>query len=303
MSGTEKDYLADALQAYMTDKDVSLQQIDKESGIGYGTLSNIKQKKWHLVSETMLRRLTAFLKLDHWKLLSTTNYEIIQEMLEEAQEFSRCFGIVGHTGYGKTAALIHYSSRTNNATYMLADMLMTRNAFFTAIQKSLGISSGAGGTEMLNAIVDKLNSLDKPLLVIDDAGKLSDTNLRLIQLIYDRTERRCGIILAGTLYLKERLENGVKRGYMGYEELYRRIGYWQTLFGPTKEEKLEFLEQHGITCMKEVSSHILNTCHNYGALRENITTALRLKDKKQLSAQALAGGGIVHKQQEEVTHG
>ena len=286
----------------MEDKKISMQQIEKESGIGYGTLSNIKSKKWNLISEAMLRRLTAFLKLDSWKMLSTTNFEIIQEMLEEAQEFSRCFGIVGHTGFGKTAALTYFSARNNNVSYMLADMLMTRNAFFDAMQKSLGIASGSTSTDKLDAIIEKLNSMEKPLLIIDDAGKLNDNNLRLIQLIYDRTERRCGIILAGTMFLKDRLENGAKRGYMGYEELYRRVAYWQTLYAPTKDEKAEFLSKHGLTDMKEVSAHIINTCTNFGALRENITTALRLKDKKQLSALALAGGGVVYKQ-EEVVHG
>ena len=43
---------------------------------------------------------------------------------------------------------------------------------------------------------NSISLVNEPLLIIDDAGKLNDTNLRIIQLIYDYTEGSCGIVMA-----------------------------------------------------------------------------------------------------------
>jgi transcriptional regulator with XRE-family HTH domain len=198
-----KQDIAQALKEYRDQKGLSLKDLEAEMKMSYATVSNIVNFKLDDVSERMMRTVAAFLKMDDWQLMETNNFAIVHELLWEAQEYSRFFGIVAESGFGKTAALDAYKKKNPNCFYMLSDILMSgRKGFLGTIQRAMGIREGGTPAEMLEAIVVKLNSLKSPLLIIDDAGKLNDSNLRIIQLIYDRTERRCGIVMAGTPYLK-----------------------------------------------------------------------------------------------------
>lgn len=293
MSTNDIQTLVQKLNQYKADKALSYNQLANEIGsVSGATLSNICGGKIDQISEGMMRRILAFLKHDSWVTLSTTNYEIIQELAWEAQEFSRFFGIVGDSGFGKSEGLKQYQAKNPNCFYMMADILMGRGtAFLNALQRACGLEhKGCNASEMLGAIVHKLNSVERPLVVIDDAGKLSDTNMRILQLLYDRTERRCGIIIAGTPYLKLTLENGITRNKMGYNELYRRVEYWQVLFAPTVEEKRAFLEKYQLHENKAVANTIINTTKDFGSLRASINLCLRLKDKNRLTETALLQG-------------
>lgn len=288
METNTKNQIGQALKQAMEAQGLKLKQVEAATGISYGTISNVVNGKHDNISDAMFRKLASWLKLDSWKMVDTHNFATVKELLWEAQEYSRFFGIVGESGYGKTAALRAYKSTNPNCYYMLSDVLMTsKKNFLNNVQKALGISKGNSPADMLEAIVEKLNSTDRPLLIIDDAGKLNDSNLRIIQLIYDRTERSCGIIMAGTPFLKDVLEKGITRNKMGFDELFRRVQHWERLYAPTMEEKRLMCTVNGINENPPVVNYIVNTCKNFGSVRATITTALRLKDKGELSAQEL----------------
>ena len=290
MTAEEQKRTAIALADYKREKGLSLEQLATEiGGISYAQVSNaINVDRLEFVSEKLVRRIAAFLKMDDWKLIETSNYATIKELAWEAQEYSRFFGIYGNSGFGKTATLRDYKRTNPNCYYVLADVLMSgKKHFLAAIQKAMGISTGASPADMMNAICNVLDGQNKPIIIIDDAGKLSESNLRVIQLLYDRTERKLGLIIAGTPYLKDMLEKGVTRNKMGYDELYRRVEHWQHLSAPSPEEKMALCQYHGIADNKAVVNMIVNTTKNYGAVRAKITKALRLKDKGALTADAL----------------
>lgn len=239
------------------------------------TIDNIKNNRWNnKISDRMINKLRNQLRIDSWGLRDTYNFRVVKKVCEDARTNSRFMAISGFTGGGKTTAALHYANNTTNAYYLLATAIDTRKTFVRKIQQSLGISEGQGIQQMLLAAITKMQSLSQPVLIIDDAGKLNDSCLRLIQIIYDNTEFSAGIVLMGTEYLKRLIDMKSKNNTMGFRELRRRISYWQPLRRPSKQVIKTICEDHGITDAPSIK-FIADRAEDYGTLRNLIENAVR----------------------------
>ncbi len=253
---------------------VSQNQLAEKMGISPAQFINIRTpKKWHLVSEKMWQRAAVFFSMQtDWKILEVKNYQKVMFASSEAKKHSRFIAIAGRSGYGKTTALKAYARNTKNVFYVLSKDIMSRKGFFRAVAKVLGVEVHGNIEMLLENIITKLNSLESPLLIIDDAGKLNDGNYRNIQLLYDETEKKAGIVIAGTLHLKEYINKMVFKGKYGFDELSRRVNKWVTLEEPTKKEIEAVATNNGISDNDSIN-FLYNTCKNYGTLNSVIVIA------------------------------
>ena len=84
--------------------------------------------------------------------------------------------------------------------------------------------SGTTVSDMMDNIVDTLKRKEQPLIVLDEADKLSDQVLYFFISLYNQLEDQCGIMLTATSNLKARIERGLRLNRKGYAEIYSRIG-------------------------------------------------------------------------------
>lgn len=77
---------------------------------------------------------------------------------------------------------------------------------------------------MMETIVDTLKRKESPLIVLDEADKLSDQVLYFFISLYNQLEDHCGIIMTATKYLRARIEKGLRLNRKGYAEIFSRIG-------------------------------------------------------------------------------
>jgi len=132
----------------------------------------------------------------------------------------------------------------------------------------MGISYEGNINSMLNKIADELNTLSSPLLIIDEAGKLTHTMILYLHVLRDKTIKNCGIILSGMPYFKSNIYKFSNKQKEGYAEFYRRINLWQELKGLTRKE-IEFVcEQNGITDKDVIAE--LKTKKRFGDLYNEI---------------------------------
>jgi DNA transposition AAA+ family ATPase len=206
----------------------SLNKLARQLEVSAAQLSNIRDGNTGSVSEALVNRLAGVLRLDTWKLRDTGPHRLITKLCQDARENCRMLAVSGYTGAGKTTSLKHQEAKMPGTYYVLATALMNQVQLLTEICRACGVEGGGNKMELVGAIIKALNSSPSALLIIDDAGKLNDQNMRLIQIIYDRTEGACGIVLAGTEYLKKHIEKRARVDAMGFRELKRRIGFWLT---------------------------------------------------------------------------
>jgi DNA transposition AAA+ family ATPase len=253
----------------------------KKLGVSAATLVNIRQGNWDLLSNEMINKLKSKFRVDDWPLKQTFNFKAIQNLCEDARINHKFYAIAGYSGAGKTTALRFFAEQYRNVYYIHGTAITNKRTFLLAIQQAMGISKGILIPQMMDAIIEHMNSHDYPLLIIDDAAKLNITVLQLIQIIYDATEGSAGLVLAGTQYLKENIERLARKNKMGFQELCRRIAYWQPMIDPDFKMVDHICNSHGVTDPDAIK-WIHENANNYGSIRNIIETAIKTHNEKDL---------------------
>ncbi len=85
-------------------------------------------------------------------------------------------------------------------------------------------SAGYTVSEMMSDIISTIKKRENPIIILDEADKLSDQVLYFFISLYNHLEDDCGIILCATNYLEKRINKGVAANRKGYKEIFSRIG-------------------------------------------------------------------------------
>jgi len=181
-----------------------------------------------------------------YKLIRTLNFNSISTLCADAANRHLMFGLIGYTGAGKTTALKEFSQTNKNVFYIECKNIFNRKQFFATVLKVLGVNVTGTVFDMVTRIIDELNAKVNPLLIIDEAGKLSQTLILDLHDLRNSTENNLGIILAGCEYFKDNLETAVKRDKQGMPEFYSRVVDWQILQKPSKREIAAIFEANEI---------------------------------------------------------
>lgn len=197
-------------------------------GISPATMSALLSGKHDLISEEMWR--TVAKKIGHkstdWVLVETGAFAEINTALANAQEERNTLWIVGEAGCGKTTTARTYEAEHSEVYYILCSEDMKKGDFVREIAKTVGCkTAGRNNTrELWVDILETLYQMDAPLLLFDEADKLTDSVLGYFISMYNRLEDHAGMVFLSTDYIRKRINNGLRYEKKGYKELYSRIG-------------------------------------------------------------------------------
>jgi DNA transposition AAA+ family ATPase len=204
----------------------------------------------------------------NWKLVTTDNFNTVQNVCNSARQRTTLLGIIGFAGAGKTTALQVYSQNNENTYLVTCARTMKSKQFLTSILASLDISFLASDYEMVQRIVIELNNKKGSLLIIDESSKLSPNALMYIQDIFDGIEGNSGIVIAGVEYLHDNIKKSAEKSKVGMPEFFSRVAKWKKLSLPTRTEIKTICEVNGITD-KEIIKDITKFT-NYREVRNRI---------------------------------
>ncbi|MDB0601605.1 ATP-binding protein [Tenacibaculum maritimum] len=242
------------IATHINNKNESQEKLAENIGVSNGTISNVLNEQWERLSDTMLLKLRSFFKKKGWQLIETTNFLNIQNQCDKARYQNLLVGIIGYSGAGKTTALRTYY-QANPSTYLVTcARTMRTKQFLAEVLRALGSSYLASDYEMVRKIISKLNKMHSPLLIIDEASKLSPNALMYLQDIWDGVEDNAGIIIAGVEYLLTNLKKASDKNKIGMPEFYGRVSSWMQLVSPTRVEIRSIAENNGITSEKEIKN-------------------------------------------------
>lgn len=230
----------------LQNKEVSQNKLAEMIGISPATLTNLLKERWEKFNESMLIKIYSYFTPNNWNLVETTNFETIYCRCDEARNKKSLIALIGYAGAGKTATIRNYYENNPDTYLVTCAKNMRTKQFLSEILKSLGVSYLASDFEMTKTIIEELNKKQAPLLIIDEASKLSSTHLMYIQDIWDGIEPNCGLILAGVDYLLTNVKKQAEKNKIGMPEFYSRVSMWQYLSPPTKEEIKSICIANGI---------------------------------------------------------
>lgn len=224
----KKEEIVAQLRSYVERKGSQKKAANSLDGVSSATINKmLNGTDWETISEEMWRSVAqqTRTKSEGWQLADTSVHREMTMLLTRAQQDALVAGVVGAAGSGKTETCREYADEHRNVYHITCGEHWNRRTFVSKVLKAMG-SNVAGYTinDMMEEVVDALSRADTPLLILDEADKLSDQVLYFFITLYNQLEGRCGIVLCGTQYLKARIIRGVRLGKKGFEEILSRLG-------------------------------------------------------------------------------
>lgn len=228
MDERQKQRISAALAAYVAKYPSQNKAAASLDGTSAATLSAMLQGKWELISDEMWKKVASQVGedgTDGWQVVETTAAQEMAYAMKDAQEWRSVTWVVGEAGCGKTTAARLYAKEHREAFYVLCSEDMRRSDFVRDISRRVGLrTDGMTIRDMLDATVSALVRMESPVLLFDEADKLSERVFHYFIDLYNQLEDRCGMVFFSTSYIKRRMQNGLRYDKKGYNEIHSRIG-------------------------------------------------------------------------------
>ena len=227
MQKDERQQIAARLKDYCTQKGSQNKAANSLNGVSSATVSKVLSGDWDTISDDMWRTIAS--QVGHeakgWQIAETRAYKRMAFLLNNAKTDSLVMAVTGDAGCGKTEAVKNYTAANRNVYHLCCSEYWNRRTFMGKLLQCMGIDySGSTVSDMMDDIIDNLKRKERPLIVLDEADKLTDQVFYFFISLYNQLEDHCGIILCATDYLEKRIKKGLRTKRKGYEEIYSRMG-------------------------------------------------------------------------------
>lgn len=280
MTLDQKNQIKELVSQRIADTKLSNNVAATQIGVSPAMLSHLLNNKHEHLGDKTWMRFAHWVNHNtskQWTILNLPNFKNISSLCKDAKSNHRFLAVAGETGLGKTTALRNYVSKNENSFYTLATITMGRKEFLSAIQRSIGLDTDGSLHKRIYSIINRLKSMESPLLILDDCGKLNDGCLRLIQVIFDELEGHIGLVLSGTNAFRNYINKMATKDKIGFRELKRRVGYWLPMSEVTNAIVGQIAKSYGVEETAAVV-YLAGHCKDLGSLKESLLNYQRVVD-------------------------
>jgi len=222
-----KEQIKELLSAYCRRYPSNNRAAMSLKSVSAATVSAILNGKFESISNDMFENIARQVTMGDadWNIQETGAFKEMIGVMTDAQEFANVTWITANAGYGKSTAAGCYRHDHKNVFVVLCSEDMKKTDFIRDLAKAVGVpTDGYSLQEMFDNTIDKISSLDCPLLIFDEGDKLTDSVFHYFITVYNRLEDRTGIVFLSTSYIETRMNNGIRYNKKGYREILSRIG-------------------------------------------------------------------------------
>lgn len=219
----------------------------KKIGVNKGVYSQLKNGKterllsdgeWIRIGRMLDVQLT---KKADWITAETPVFDYITTQLEYCQRESTAGLFCDDCDIGKTHTAKVYANSHRNVVYVDCSQYKTKQKFIRFIASQFGVDSTGKIVDVIADMVYYLKTLDKPLIIFDEAGDLDYSAFLEIKALYNHLEDMCGFYMMGADGLKAKINRAIHNKKVGYAEIFSRYGAkHQAMEFKDKKEKLDF---------------------------------------------------------------
>lgn len=227
-------------------------------------VSQVLNNNWKLISNEMWRIIQKRLFIDFdWNTVEISNFQLITQLLNSANNLGISVAISDTAGKSKSETFKHYwKQNINNTIYVQCKTSWTKKTYLKALLTAAGQDNYGKTEELLNRFIKHLMSLDKPIVILDQADKLKDPQLDLFMDFYNDLNGHCGFMISGVKALEKRILKGVHQKRIGYEEFYSRIGRKFIELDPITINDVRLIcNANGVNDEQEIT-YIYNNCED-----------------------------------------
>ena len=281
ITNEEKEMIRVRLGEYCEMKGSQKRAATSLVGVSPATVTQIVTGKWELINEKMWRSIAAQIgvKQTRWNIVETRNYKALSEIFADAQENALVLAVCGEAGTGKSLTAAHYGAENPNVYVLACSEYWNRKTFLRELLRVMG-KNPAGDTvgDMVDDVVMALKRRENPLIILDEADKLSDQVMFFFITFYNKLEDYCGIVLMATDYLEKKVRRGLRLNKKGYKEIYSRIGRrFVAMPGLSATDISDVCRANGVEGLREIETvkkdcegdlrRVKRKCHAFNRMR------------------------------------
>ena len=249
-------------------------------------MSNILNGRFENISDEMFRNVASQvggMGTPSWQIVETGAYQEITEVLSDAQRWRSVRWVTGEAGCGKSTTARVYLQDHKEVFYILCSEDMKKGDFVREIARTVGIrTEGCNIREVWGLILDDIIQMDAPLLVFDEADKLTEPVFHYFISLYNKLEEKCGVVFLSTDYIVKRISNGLKYQKPGYKEFFSRIGRKFFTLEPTDQNDVYIIcTANGLTSRQDIDAVMKEaaTCdYDLRRVKDSIHKVKRMSD-------------------------
>lgn len=281
ITNEEKEMIRVRLGEYCEMKGSQKRAATSLVGVSPATVTQIVTGKWELINEKMWRSIAAQIgvKQTRWNIVETRNYRALSDIFADAQENALVLAVCGEAGTGKSLTAAHYGAENPNVYVLACSEYWNRKTFLRELLRVMG-KNPAGDTvgDMVDDVVMALKRCENPLIILDEADKLSDQVMFFFITFYNKLEDYCGIVLMATDYLEKKVRRGLRLNKKGYKEIYSRIGRrFVAMPGLSATDISDVCRANGVEGLREIETvkkdcegdlrRVKRKCHAFNRMR------------------------------------
>lgn len=281
ITNEEKEMIRVRLGEYCEMKGSQKRAATSLVGVSPATVTQIVTGKWELINEKMWRSIAAQIgvKQTRWNIVETRNYRALSDIFADAQENALVLAVCGEAGTGKSLTAAHYGAENPNVYVLACSEYWNRKTFLRELLRVMG-KNPAGDTvgDMVDDVVMALKRRENPLIILDEADKLSDQVMFFFITFYNKLEDYCGIVLMATDYLEKKVRRGLRLNKKGYKEIYSRIGRrFMAMPGLSETDISDVCRANGVEGLREIDTvkkdcegdlrRVKRKCHAFNRMR------------------------------------
>lgn len=159
-----------------------------------------------------------------WKVAKTATFRTITGQLQVCMNNAVGGIFCDDSNLGKTFAGKEFARHYANVAFVDCSGVKTWSKLIRAIARAFGFNTNGSLTEIRQGVIDGVLALEHPLIILDEAGDLSDSAILELKGLWNSLEYLCGWYMMGANGLRVKMERKMNWNKVGYEELFNRLG-------------------------------------------------------------------------------
>lgn len=241
LSEQRKQQIADAVLK-ATQNNSSYDKLSVQIGkvASGGTLNKMANGKWELIKDEMWNKVGARLNVrNEWQTADTSFLSDMMGFMNDTQKYQDNFWVIANAGSGKTEAVSRFR-QTHKNVFVINCRNYNQRELVYLLAAELGIQkkSNMRYRDLENATIRRIQEMDCPLLVFDEADKLKKDGLGFLTVLYNEV-KNAGFFCCSTPAVMDIMERLRKKP--GGEELFSRFGKDFIKVSPPNEYDVEVI--------------------------------------------------------------
>lgn len=186
-----------------------------------------------------------------WKTVETATFQYISTLLTTCQSQQISILLVDYADLGKSHTAKHYARSNRDAFYVDCSQVKQKQLFIRELARQVGVNNTGKYSEVYRDMVFFLNTLENPIIILDEAGDLNYEAFLELKALWNATEGNVAWFMMGADGLKSKITRSINCKKVGYTEIFRRYGSnYRNVTPRGRENYIEFTKEQAALVAK-----------------------------------------------------